>query len=603
MAIPMHRGLYLIRELELHVLFGRFPAALAVATRAEALLSTMPNFMQVADYAFFHAIALARSGIREGLVEHERRLWQWAEGCPANFEDRAALVSAEIARLDGRESDARALYERAIHAARKRGRTHVEALAYELAAEFYEALGYGPFARAYREEARNAYQRWGAVAKVHDLEQRHPALARPPAAVSSGTFAAGVSELNLLSVAKASQSISREIVPGDLARTLLRVVLEQSGAQRGCLILVRDRGAAIVAEALARDGVQVSLLEATPVSSSVAVPRALVERVLRTRQRAVIEDAAAEPQSIGDTDYAARFRPKSALCIPILRQARAVGCLYLENSLVTGSFTPERLEVLDLLASQAAISLDNAYLLERELAARRAAEQSRERAAFLAEVGSVLSESLDLDVVLERVARAVVRSFADWVAFDLVEDGQIRRRAGAHRYPERAPLLEELARRYPPSWDSPHASIRRAAERSTDARSESDGRVPARALRRRRAPAADPRTRQRHRADRAAANARSSGRGPDDRSRRMACRSSGLPSSSWRKNSRAAPRWPSTTRRTTSRRKTRCASATSSSRSRRTSYARRSRRCCWRRRRCASSGSEGAATAPYSNGR
>ena len=112
----------------------------------------------------------------EALAAHHRQLEIWAANCPENFENRAALVGAEIARIEGRELDAERLYEQAIRSARANGFIHNEALAYELAARFYAARGFEEIAHVYLRNARYGYLRWGADGKVRQLDQLYPHL-------------------------------------------------------------------------------------------------------------------------------------------------------------------------------------------------------------------------------------------------------------------------------------------------------------------------------------------------------------------------------------------------------------------------------------------
>ena len=142
---------------------------------------------ETAEYHFYAALAHAAccgdrtrpasaSGTVEALAAHHRQLQVWAENCPENFENRAALVGAEIARLEGRELDAERLYEQAIRSARANGFVHNEALAYELAAQFYAARGFEDFAHVYLRNARDGYLRWGADGKVRQLDELYPHL-------------------------------------------------------------------------------------------------------------------------------------------------------------------------------------------------------------------------------------------------------------------------------------------------------------------------------------------------------------------------------------------------------------------------------------------
>src|SRR5262249_2900698 len=203
----------------------------------------------------------------------------------------------------------------------------------------------------------------------------------------------------LLSVVKTSQAISREVIVGKLLRQVMEVVLAQSGAEKGYLIVPREGALWIEAQALLEArGTRVQTDEGLAVASSALVPRSIVQYVWRTRQSVVLDDAVAQTR-FSDDDYIVRTRPRSVLCLPVLRQAEVVGLLYLENNVVPGAFTPAHLTVLELLAAQAAISLENARSMEREQVARAAAEAAERRAEFLAEASALLGESLEYQAV------------------------------------------------------------------------------------------------------------------------------------------------------------------------------------------------------------
>ena len=164
------------------------------------------------------------------------------ENCPENFENRAALVGAEIARLEGREIDAERLYEQAIRSARANGFIHHEALANELAARFYAARGFEKIAHVYLRDARYGYLRWGADAKVRQLDELYPYLRERGSLLDpTSTIGTPVEQLDLATVIKVSQAVSGEIVLEKLIDTLMRTALEQAGAERALLILVRGR--------------------------------------------------------------------------------------------------------------------------------------------------------------------------------------------------------------------------------------------------------------------------------------------------------------------------------------------------------------------------
>jgi PAS domain S-box-containing protein len=309
----------------------------------------------------------------EALGAHHKQHQVWAADCPDNFENRTALVGAEIARLQGRDLDAERLYEQAIRSARANGFIHNEALAYELAARFYAARGFEKFARLYLQGARYGYVRWGATGKVRQLDQLYPRLREAePVSRPTGTIGAPVEHLDLATVLKVSQAVSSEIVLERLLDTLMYTAIEQAGAQRGLLITPRGTEQRIAAEATTPGDTVKVLLRDEPVTD--ALPESILHYVVRTREAVILDDAAAENPFAADP-YLHQHQARSILCLPLINQSKLIGVLYLENNLAPYVFTPARLAVLKLLASQAAISLENARLyregIEREARIRR----------------------------------------------------------------------------------------------------------------------------------------------------------------------------------------------------------------------------------------
>ncbi len=308
------------------------------------------------------------------MAAHHHQLEQWAELCPANFADRAALVAAEIARLDGRELDAERLYEQAIRSARANGFIHNEALANELAARFYAARGFEEIAHLYLGNARRGYLLWGADGKVRQLDQLHPPLRQDEGAPGpTGTIAAPGEHLDLATVLKVSQAVSGEIVQEKLLEILMRTALEQAGAERGVLVLSQWTEPRIATQATTGgDGIVVQLCDQA--MTAAVLPESVIQYVLHTRESVILDDAAGQKPFSTDP-YIRQHHARSILCMPLLNQGKLIGVLYLENNLTPHVFTSARLAVLKLLASQAAISLENARLYrdlkEREAKIRR----------------------------------------------------------------------------------------------------------------------------------------------------------------------------------------------------------------------------------------
>jgi PAS domain S-box-containing protein len=375
---------YWIRKLQARFFAGDYASALDASLKAERLLWTSPSHFEAAEYHFYGALCQAVScdsaspGRRrqhlEALAAHHGQLEIWAENCPENFETRAALVRAEIARIEDRELDAERLYEQAIRSARANGFTHNEALANELASRFYAARGFEKIARAYLQDARCGYLRWGADGKVRQLEQLHPYLRDPPVSASpTTTIGAPVGQLDVGTVLKAAQAVSSEIVLGELIKTLLRIAVEHAGAERGLLILFTGDEPRIAAEAATGRGQVEVTLRQTAVSPA-ELPESVLHYVIRTRESVILDDALVQNLFSAD-EYIRQKPPRSVLCLPLVKQSRLIGVLYFENNLASHVFTPARISVLKLLASQAAISLENARLYndlqEREARIRR----------------------------------------------------------------------------------------------------------------------------------------------------------------------------------------------------------------------------------------
>jgi signal transduction histidine kinase len=362
---------YWIRKLQARFFFEDNGSAFEAALKAQDLLWTSPSFFEGAEYQFFGAIARAahcdempsaeRTPHVEAIREHHRQIESWAQNCPGNFSDRAALVGAEIARLEGRELEAERLYENAIELSRGNRFIHIEAIAHELAARFYMARGFHTIAYAYLRNARCCYDRWGAHGKVQHLDRRYPRLQAERLSDPSATLAVTpLGQSDLATVLKVSQTVSGETDHDRLIEKLMVLAIEHAGAQRGLLILLKGDEPRIEAVATAgRDVVTVRLRQSSAISAE--LPEFVLRYVIRTRDSVVLDDASAANEFSADA-YIGNGNVRSVLCSPLLKQGKLVGVLYLENNLTPYAFTPSRIAVLKLLATQAAISLESARL-------------------------------------------------------------------------------------------------------------------------------------------------------------------------------------------------------------------------------------------------
>src|SRR5258706_10810477 len=394
--LPLMAAWYWILKIEAGFLSGDYTLALQAVDHARQLLWSTPGEIQLLNYHLYSALTLAalvatqqpeqRGQWLARIEEHRQQLLEWMHSVPATFASPAALVEAEIARIEDRDLDAMHLYERAVQAAREHGPIQNEGLANELAAQFYAAHSFEKIAHLHLRDARYCYLRWGAESKVRRLEEVHPHLREKPLPASA-TFGAPLEQLEVGTVVRASQAVSGEIVLGKLIETLLRVVVEHAGAERGLLVLPRGHEQRIEAEAtIGRDTVTVRLLTKPPTAAT--LPDSILQYVTRTRESVMLDDASA-PNSFSTDEYIRQKRARSVLCLPLVKQAKLIGLLYLENNLAPRIFTPQRIALLELLASQAAISLENAHLYDEltvENRIRRQAEEDLRRSeAYLAE--------------------------------------------------------------------------------------------------------------------------------------------------------------------------------------------------------------------------
>ncbi len=376
--------LYRVHKLQARCLAGDYSSAIDAAIHAHRLIWNAAANFETAEFEFYGAVA--RSGAQEAasddlrqqhleaLIGHHQQLEAWAQHNPVTFESRAAFAAAEIARIQGRVVDAQALFEKAVRSAHTHGFVHVEAIANERAGCFYATRGLETIATAYLRNARSCYRRWGADAKARQLEHLYPQIgAEESIADAAVTIQRPVEQLDLATVIKVSEAVAGEIVLEKLIGTLMRTAIEHAGAERGLLILPHGDDYRIEAEATTgSDHVNVVLRQARIIAAD--LPSSVFQYVLRTKEGVLLHDASG--QSIFAADqYVREHHPRSVVCLPLLKQTKLIGVLYLENRLTPHAFTPARMAVLKVIASGAAMSLENTRLYgdlqEREARVRR----------------------------------------------------------------------------------------------------------------------------------------------------------------------------------------------------------------------------------------
>lgn len=321
--------------------------------------------------------------IIEKVAKNQDKLKAIFQQNPSSFSHQLYLVDAEFNRIQQDYVKIIETLEQAIAFAKTHQLIHEQALANELAAKFYLGWGKEKIARVYLIDAYYGYAHWGAFAKIKDLESRYPQLlnsilgqlAIPRTGITMGADTTetmtsspneGSAVLDLATVTKASQGLSQEIDLEQLLRQLIQVVIQNAGAEKCCILL--SQSGQLVIEAIAslsdKNGTSIeihSLLQSRSVEQSNALPLLILNTVIQTQEFVILADARQDPRYRNDP-YLIQYQPKSILCAPIQNRGKLIGILYLENNLATAVFTPERLEVLNILFSQAAISIDNAKL-------------------------------------------------------------------------------------------------------------------------------------------------------------------------------------------------------------------------------------------------
>ena len=378
-------AIYYIFKTRMFFMYGNIAEALQHLTHADKWIHALVSTTLNVDSCFFAFLTLAaqptevkgfkKRSIRRRLRREYRRMRKWSEHCPVNFLHKKLLMEAELARLAGKNQTAQGLYDQTIKTARENEYLCDEALANELAAKFYLEQDKGRIAGLYMKDARYLYSRWGATAKVQDLDERYGSLfmerperkdgftkrALPAADTGSSTVSSEI--LDLTSVVKASQVISGEIIMDRLLKQLMGILIENAGAQKGFLILDEDDGLMIEAR-IETDVHEEVILESVLLEECGDLSRGIVQYTARSREEVVLDEAAVEGRFTRE-EYVLQHRPRSILCLPIVHLGRLVGVLYLENNRISCAFTPDRVHVLRLLASQAAASIENSNAYKR----------------------------------------------------------------------------------------------------------------------------------------------------------------------------------------------------------------------------------------------
>lgn len=365
--------------------FGHLDAAFALVDKADFVAGVALAQAKIPEIYFFAALTILQrytqlappeqSHYRARVEGYQARMARWAEESPSNFRHKHQLIAAELARVDGDFWPALRLYEQAIDEARDSGYVNNEALACERLARLYLDQGLERPAAFSMREARYAYLRWGAVAKVAQIDRNHQALlARTWGAARSATFSptettsmahgtveirATSAALDVFAIVESSQSLASEIHLEGLLTRMMGIIMEHAGADRCLLIVAQDTELRLKAETRATGQDVVMLGERTIETAGDQLPLSLIHYCARTRQQVVLADACNEGPYSQDPYFVATTM-RSVLCTPLRLRGELTGLLYVENRLAKNAFTDTLLRILELLSTQLAISMQNA---------------------------------------------------------------------------------------------------------------------------------------------------------------------------------------------------------------------------------------------------
>ncbi|NOY70032.1 MAG: AAA family ATPase [Deltaproteobacteria bacterium] len=425
-GIPMILLRHYLLKLRLLYIMGIIDGAVDMGAACEKLLYYHIGTIIEPEFYFFHALTLAaahehvsrtKRAIYPTLIRrYEKKLKKLAQSCPENYLHKHLLVSAERMRITGKAWHALPLYHRSAKAAKEAGFIQNQAIAYERAAECYESLGLDDLAGPCITAARDAYRKWDAEAKAAALEAKYPLI---PSGRLPDKALAAFDSLDFSAIVDALLMISTEIVIPDLLKNLMKIVAENAGATKTEFLTIKEDRIYLEAR-LDADRAGTSIFPSIPADGQTELFMPVINYVRRTGRYMVSDDAATE-SDFASCPYFFKYRPKSVLCLPVTRQSSLVAILYLENNIAPAVFTPARIEVIQLLAAQAAISFDNARLYEnvihnekelREVSQRREEE-------FLRYQAKLRSLSSELSLTEERERRRIARQLHDRIGHAL----------------------------------------------------------------------------------------------------------------------------------------------------------------------------------------
>ena len=403
---------FYLQKLQQFYLFEKYNEAMDISKRMRGIMSGASGIAILQEYYFYTALTITalyrtvgpgrRKQFRAVLKNIQKKFVSWNTVNPINFDHKLSLINAEIEQISGNESDAVEFYHKAIQQSYDEKYQFNEALSNELAGKYFHRKGYYQISQSFIHRARLLYRTLGITAKVSHLESSYyPILQHTENDIESGKphitlpseSTIPLQSVDFISVLKAARALSGEIVLENLLITMMKIAIENAGAQKGVLLF--NENGHFTIEALGDvDTTGITVFQSTPLERFNEIPKSLIHYVSRTKESIILGNAYLDSM-FRDDPYIQKQNARSILCIPLVRQSELTGIIYLENNLTNFAFPPERIELMNLIASQAAISLENAILFEKARNAEQRLQRQYEEIQSQYEEMEAINEELE----------------------------------------------------------------------------------------------------------------------------------------------------------------------------------------------------------------